>query len=477
MDPRIELQSTLSRRQFFSRSRFALGTTAAGLLIGSGSVAGLPELPHHRPRANRIIFLFQSGGPSQHDLFDYKPRLDEFHGTELPESVRKGQRLTEFTSDQKRKPVAASKYRFEQHGECGAWMSELLPHTARLVDDLCIIKTVHTEAINHDPAITMIQTGSQQSGRPALGAWLSYGLGHENADLPTFVVLTSKGSGRAEGEPLYTRLWGSGFLSSVHQGVRFRAAGDPLLYLSNPPGVSRKTRRALLDDMARLNQLNLGEFGDPEIATRIAQYELAYRMQASAPELVDLSGEPAEVFELYGPDSRQPGTYARNCLLARRLAERGVRCVQLFHRGWDQHRDLPKQIEAQCRDVDQATAALLEDLKRRGMLDETLVVWGGEFGRTVYCQGELTGTNYGRDHHPRCFTVLMAGGGVGGGMSYGETDEYGYNIAQDPVDVHDLNATILHCLGIQHRRLTFKFQGRKHRLTDVHGNVLFPILT
>ena len=478
MDPFRELVSSLSRRQFFSQSRVALGSTAAAMLLRgeSAKAAGQHGLPHLAPRAKRVIFLFQSGGPAQLDLFDYKPRLREFHGTELPDSVRKGQRLTEFTSKQKSKPIAASKFHFAQHGASGAWITELLPRTAVVADELCIIRSVHTDAINHDPAITMVQTGSQQSGRPALGAWLSYGLGHENADLPTFVVLVSKGSGRAEGEPIYTRLWGSGFLPSVHQGVRLRSAGDPVLYLSDPPGVDRRTRRHLLDDVAKLNRLNLEEFKDPEIATRIAQYELAFRMQTSAPELVDISGEPQSIFDLYGDDARKPGSFAANCLLARRLAERGVRCIQLFHRGWDQHGNLPHQITAQCRDIDQGTAALLSDLKARGMLEDTLVVWGGEFGRTVYCQGKLTATNYGRDHHPRCFTMWMAGGGVRGGMTYGETDDYGYNIVKDSVAVHDLNATILHLLGVKHTQLTYKFQGREHRLTDVHGNVLYPVL-
>lgn len=481
MDWPHALRPALSRRQFFTQSGVALGTTATAMLWQGESAQATSEIanttgPYFLPRAKRVIFLFQSGGPSQLDLFDYKPKLASFHGTELPDSIRKGQRLTEFTSKQAQKPIASSKFSFRRHGQCGSWVSELFPNLTSVVDDLCIIKSVHTEAINHDPAITMVQTGSQQSGRPALGAWLSYGLGCETRDLPTFVVLVSKGSGRPEGEPIYTRLWGSGFLPTVHQGVRLRSTGDPVLYLSNPPGIDRSTRRRLLDDIRKLNQLNFEEFDDPEIATRIAQYELAYRMQVSAPELTDVSGEPAEVFDLYGPDSRKPGTYASNCLLARRMAERGVRCIQLFHRGWDQHHSLPLQIQAQCRDIDRPTMALLQDLKRRGLLDETLVVWGGEFGRTVYCEGKLTATDYGRDHHPRCYTMWLAGGGVRGGMSYGETDDYGYNVAVDPVAVHDLNATILHCLGIKHTRLTFKFQGRQHRLTDVHGNVLRSVL-
>ena len=477
LDPLQEMMSRLSRRRFFAHSGVALGTVAANLLMRQDMTGTQTKQPNTPATAKRVIFLFQSGGPSQLDLFDYKPRLKELHKSELPDSVRQGQRLTEFTSQQETKPIAAPKYTFAQYGKCGAWVSSLLPHTARMVDDLCLIRSVHTDAINHDPAITMVQTGTEQSGRPALGAWLSYGLGSENSNLPGFVVLVSKGSGRpGGGEPLYTRLWGSGFLPSMHQGVRFRSSGDPVLYLSNPAGVTRKTRRHLLDDIARLNRIHFDEFGDPEIATRIDQYELAYRMQTSVPELTDVSNEPDSVFNLYGVDSRKPGTYAANCLLARRLAERGVRCIQLFHRGWDQHFFLPKQIEAQCRDIDRATAALLIDLKRRGLLEETLVVWGGEFGRTVYCQGELTPTNYGRDHHPRCFTMWMAGGGIRGGVTYGATDDYGYNIVQDPVAIHDLNATILHCLGIEHTNLTFKFQGRQHRLTDVHGKVLWQLL-
>ena len=488
MNPLDEHCTLSTRRQFFGRSRIALGTAALAMLLDANSSSaqkkgkstrtggGLPGLPHLEPKAKRVIYLFQSGGPSQMDLLDYKPKLEELHGSELPASVRGGQRLTEFTSKQKSLPVTRSKYKFTQHGQCGAWISALLPHTAKVADDLCIIKSVHTDAINHDPAITFLQTGSQQSGRPSLGAWLSYGLGSDNTDLPTFVTMVSRGSGRPNGEPVYARLWGSGFLPSVHQGVKFRSQGDPVLYLSNPPGVSKTTRRRLLDDVSRLNQLNLKEFADPEIATRIEQYELAYRMQTSVPELMDVSREPESVFKLYGPDSRKPGTFAANCLLARRLAERGVRCIQLFHRGWDQHNNLPAQIEGQCRDVDQATGALVKDLKDHGLLDETLVIWGGEFGRTVYCQGKLTAQNYGRDHHPRCFTVWMAGGGIRGGMSYGETDDYCYNIARDPVEVHDLNATILHCLGIEHTRLTVRYQGREHRLTDVHGKVVKGIL-
>jgi hypothetical protein len=420
--------------------------------------------------------LFQSGAPSQMDLFDYKPKLAELRGSELPDSVRMGQRLTGMTATQSSFPVAPSKFKFARHGQSSAWLSELLPHTARVADELCIVKSMHTEAINHDPAITFFQTGAQLAGRPSIGAWISYGLGSENHDLPAFVAMVSQGSGNRSDQPLYDRLWGSGFLPTKYQGVKFRSVGDPVLYLSNPSGMSDATRRRMLDDLARLNQLKLAENGDPEIATRIAQYEMAYRMQTSVPELTDVSDEPEHVFEMYGANSRTPGTYAANCLLARRLAERGVRFIQLFHRGWDQHATLPKHLAAQCDDTDQASAALVTDLRQRGLLDDTLVVWGGEFGRTVYCQGKLTADDYGRDHHPRAFTVWLAGAGIRAGMTYGGTDEFSYNITENPVHVHDLHATILHCLGIDHTRLTYKFQGRRHRLTDVHGKVVQGIL-
>jgi len=420
--------------------------------------------------------LFQSGAPSQMDLFDYKPGLERFRGAELPDSVRKGQRLTGMTATQVSFPVAPSRFKFARQGKSGAWLSELLPHTARVVDDVCIVRSMHTEAINHDPAITFFQTGAQLAGRPSIGAWLSYGLGSENRDLPAFVVMVSQGTGNRGDQPLYDRLWASGFLPTRYQGVKFRSVGDPVLHLTNPSGVDASTRRRILDDLARLNEAKLADYGDPEISTRIAQYELAYRMQSSVPELIDLSKEPESTFELYGPESRKPGSYAANCLLARRLAERGVRFIQLFHRGWDQHTTLPKQIANQCQDTDQASAALVVDLKQRGLLDDTLVVWGGEFGRTVYCQGKLTADDYGRDHHPRCFTIWLAGGGARAGTIHGETDDHCYNITRDPVHVHDLHATILHCLGIDHTRLTFKFQGRHFRLTDVQGNVVQSIL-
>jgi hypothetical protein len=469
----------MTRRQLFGRSAMGIGTAAlVSLLSAEDSVANPPtaDLPHFAPRAKRIIYLFQSGAPSQMDLFDYKPMLKKMHGKELPASVRMGQRLTGMTSGQDSFPIASSIFQFKQHGECGAWLSEILPHTARVVDDLCIIKSMYTEAINHDPAITFFLTGAQLAGRPSIGAWTSYGLGSDNQNLPAFVVMLSRGTGRPDGQPLYDRLWGTGFLPTKYQGVRFRGVGDPVLYLSNPPGIDSASRRRILDDLAKLNQVRLKEIGDPEIATRIAQYELAYRMQSSVPELTDVSDEPEHIFQMYGPDSRKPGTYAANCLLARRLAERGVRFIQLFHRGWDQHRTLPKQLRGQCLDTDQPSAALLADLKQRGMLEDTLIVWGGEFGRTVYCQEKLTATSYGRDHHPRCFTMWMAGGGVRRGHGFGATDDHCYNITQDPMHVHDLNATILHCLGIDHSRLTFKFQGRAFRLTDVHGNVFHDLL-
>lgn len=473
----------LQRRSFLQSSGLGLGALAlSGLLQNSANAeapptqAGLPGLPHFPAKAKRVIYLFQSGAPSQLDLFDPKPGLLDRRATELPDSIRRGQRLTGMTATQTSFPVAPSKYQFAQHGKSGAWISELLPHTAKVADELCIVRSLHTEAINHDPAVTFFQTGAQLAGRPSIGAWLSYGLGSENANLPAFVAMVSKGSGNPNDQPLYDRLWGSGFLPTKYQGIKFRSVGEPVLYLSNPPGFDSAARRRFLDDLNQLNQLELAEYGDPEIATRISQYEMAYRMQTSVPELTDLSQEPQHVFDLYGPESKTPGTYAYNCLLARRLAERGVRFVQLFHRGWDQHTSLPKQITGQCKDTDQPSAALIQDLKQRGLLDDTLVVWGGEFGRTVYCQGKLTADDYGRDHHPRCFSIWMAGGGIKPGLSYGETDDYSYNIAKDPVHVHDLHATLLKCLGIDHERLTFKYQGRYHRLTDVHGKVVEPLL-
>ncbi|MBI3684072.1 MAG: DUF1501 domain-containing protein [Acidobacteria bacterium] len=470
MHPLDHLRLTCTRRHFFGLTGTGLGAAAFA------SAAKLDGLPHHEPTAKHVIFLHQSGGPSQMDLFDYKPKLKSLQGAELPESVRMGQRITGMTSGQGTLPVASSMFRFAQHGQCGAWISELLPHTAKVADDIAIIKTMHTEAINHDPAITFIQTGSQQPGRPSMGAWVSYGIGSENENLPVFVVLISQANGLNVDQPLFSRLWSNGFLPSNHQGVRFRGGREPVLHLEDPPGLSRETRRQMLDAISRINRLRSEAFHDPEIETRIAQYEMAFRMQTSVPELMDLSKEPEKTFELYGSDSRKPGTYAFNCLMARRLIERGVRFVQLYHRGWDQHADLPRDLALQCRGTDQASAALVMDLKQRGLLKQTLVVWGGEFGRTVYCQGKLTEANYGRDHHPRNFAMWLAGGGVKGGLTLGETDDFSYNIVADGVHVHDLQATILHCLGIDHKRLTFKFQGRHFRLTDIHGELVKKVL-
>lgn len=483
--PKEEFYQNLNRRHFLSKLGIAVGSLALGSLLGCNSnppilgdntnpLAGILNKTHFAPKAKRVIYLFQSGGPSQLELFDYKPILSDRHGEDLPDSVRKGQRLTGMTAGQATKPMARSIYDFHQRGESGAWVSDLLPNTAKIADDLCFIKTMHTEAINHDPAITFFQTGSQQPGRPSIGSWLSYGLGSLNENMPNFVVLLSRGAQRPQ--PIYSRLWGNGFLASLHQGVPFRSGKDPVLYLQNPDGISKASRRNVLDQIAKMNDIRMQEFGDPEIHSRIAQYEMAYRMQASVPEAMNIDEEPDEVFELYGEDARIPGTYAANCLLARRMAERDVRFVQLYHLGWDQHSDLPREIEGQCRDTDKASAALVTDLKRRGLLDDTLVVWGGEFGRTNYSQGRLTADNYGRDHHPRCFTVWMAGAGVKAGTSYGETDEFGYNIVKDPVHVHDFQATLMHLMGIDHEQLTYKHQGRRFRLTDVHGEIVKGIL-
>ena len=486
MHPLQEHRQLLTRRQLFGRAATGIGAAALASLLSpelpaapspAKGRAGVLSVLHFAPKAKRVIYLVMSGGPSQIDLLDYKPALQELNGTELPASIRMGQRVTGMTSGQKSFPCAAPIFKFAQHGQCGAWVSELLPHTATIVDDLAICKSLNTEAINHDPAITFLQTGAQQPGRPSLGAWLSYGLGSDNDDLPCFIVMISQGSGNKTDQPIFSRLWGSGFLPSEHQGVRFRSGGDPVLYLSNPPGVDAASRRAMLDGVSQLNELAADQCLDPEIHTRIAQYELAFRMQTSVPGLTDLSDEPQRIIDMYGiDDSGVDGGYARNCLLARRMAERGVRFIQLMHRGWDQHGSLPAQIRGQCKDVDQPTAALVKDLKERGLLDDTLVIWGGEFGRTVYSQGTLTKDNYGRDHHGRCFTMWAAGGGFKPGITYGETDDYCYNIVQDPVPVHDWNATILRCLGIEHTRLTFRFQGRDFRLTDVHGNVVAGLM-
>lgn len=478
-DPASELGSLLSRRAFLRES--TLGAAALGsLLSAEGSVraegAEVARGPHYAPRAKRVIYLYQSGGPSQLDLFDPKPGLEKFRGQNLPDSIRQGQRLTGMTAFQSKFPVAPSLFRFDRYGQSGATLSELLPHTSTIVDDLCFIRSMHTEQINHDPAITAALTGFQLAGRPSMGAWIAYGLGSENRDLPAFVVMVSIGSGNSGDQPLYDRLWGSGFLPSQFQGVKFHNGRDPVLFLSNPQGVEGQVRRRFLDDLARLNEKNAAKVGDREVLARIAQYEMAYRMQSSVPELTDLSSEPERTLERYGPDARKPGTFAANCILARRLAERGVRFIQLFHRGWDQHSNCPKQIRNQARDIDQPTAALLTDLKERGMLDDTLVIWAGEFGRTVYSQGALTADNYGRDHHPRCFTVWLAGAGIKAGQTLGETDDFSYNITRDPVSLYDLNATILHLLGIDHTRLTYKYQGRNFRLTDVHGERIERIL-
>ncbi|PYJ56273.1 MAG: sulfatase [Verrucomicrobia bacterium] len=474
----------MNRREFFGRFAFGLGGAALfGLLnrdaFGAAPVKlenpfkGILSAPHFPPKANRIIYLFMAGGPSQLDLFDYKPALSEHNGEDLPASVRMGQRLTGMTGYQATLPMAGSIFKFAQHGQSGAWVSDLMPWTAKLVDELCFIKSMHTEAINHDPAITFFQTGSQLAGRPSMGAWLSYGLGSANENLPAFVVLISKD--RID-QPLYARLWGNGFLPSLHQGVQFRSGKDPVLFLQNPDGVSAGSRRKMLDRLAELEALQFQDLGDPEINARIAQYEMAYRMQTSVPEVMDISQEPDSTFALYGDEAKNPGTFAANCLLARRMAERNVRFIQLYHPGWDHHGNLPNGIRRQAKDVDQACYALVTDLKQCGLLDDTLVVWGGEFGRTNYSQGKLTKDDYGRDHHPRCFTVWMAGAGIKPGVTYGATDDYGYNVAENPVHVFDLQATILQQLGIDHTRLIFRFQGRDYRLTDVAGEVVKGVL-
>ena len=499
LHPFREYELLTTRRQLFGRAALGLGTAALANLLapelvpaGSGGAHGGM---HHVPRAKRVIYLFMSGGPSQHDLWDYKPKMQEMFGQQLPDHIRDGQRVTGMTANQKNGlPVCPSKYKFTKYenNDRGVWVSELLPHTATVVKELCVVHTTFTEAINHDPAITYIQTGSQIPGRPSLGAWLSYGLGTMNDNLPHYVVMHAKTS-FAE-QSLFNRLWGTGFLPSDHQGMLMRSQGDPVLYLSNPAGVSGDDRRAQLDALAAINHGQHERFADPEVLARIRQHEMAYRMQSSVPELMDLSSESDETFELYGAEAREPGTFAACCLNARRLVERGVRNVQIFHRGWDAHGNLPQEHESQCKDVDQGCAALIKDLKQRGMLDETLVIWGGEFGRTAYCQGGLTRENYGRDHHPRCFTIWMAGGGVKAGITYGRTDDYGYNITDadgntmtpqpnkehwtpGTMHIHDLNATILHLLGINHKRLTYRYQGRDFRLTDVHGHVVHDLIS
>jgi hypothetical protein len=482
MNPLFEYHLRQTRRQFFGSVGLSLGGLALSMCEGGGQDPAssrarlgapvhpaLPGLPHFPPKAKALIYLHMNGAPSQIDLWDHKPQLQRYFDQNLPESVRRGQRLSTMTSGQGRHPVAPSKFKFTRHGRCGTWVSELLPHTAKHVDDICLIKTVHTNAINHDPACTFVMTGSEVPGKASIGSWLAYGLGSENNDLPAFVVFTPRFPASGNGQALFTRMWSSGFLPTRFNGVALRGAGDPVLYVQNPPGVSGQDRRAMLDALALLNQRNFERLGDPETQTRIAQYEMAFRMQTSVPSLVDLSGESQRVLEMYGPNVREPGTFAHSALMARRLVERGVRVVQILHRGWDQHGDLPNALKNQCDDTDRGTAALLQDLKQRGLLDETLVIWGGEFGRTVYSQGTLTRNNYGRDHHPRNFCMWLAGGGINGGMTYGETDDFSYNIDERPCHLLDLYATVLKCLGIDHERFTFRHQGLDQKLTGVEG--------
>ncbi len=477
----IEHGLNLNRRRFLTQLGMGLGGVALGSLLIPDIFGSATEeemlvtgLPHFAPKAKRIIYLFQNGAPSQLDLFDYKPMLQQMFGQELPASIRNGQRLTGMTADQAKFPLAGTKFKFNQYGETRAWMSELLPYTSKVVDDICFIKTMHTEAINHDPALTFFQTGAQIGNRPSMGSWLSYGLGSENKNLPAFCVLLSKGKGNGQG--VYSKLWSNGFLDSVHQGVQFSSGEDPVLYLKNPDGMDKAERRKMLDRLASLNEEGFNEFGDPEIKGKIQQYEMAYRMQTAVPEVTDVSKEPEDIVKMYGPDCLVPGTYAANCLLARKLSESGVRFVQIYHQGWDGHNNLPNELAGQCKDTDQASAALITDLKQRGLLDETLVIWGGEFGRTNYCQGILTPDNYGRDHHPRAFTIWMAGGGVKPGV-YGETDDFGYNIASNPVHVNDFHATALHLMGLDHEKLVYKHLGRRYRLTDVAGKVVSGIIS
>ncbi len=478
----LEHGLNVNRRRFLSNMSLGLGSVALGSLLMPDLFKGslnteedlIAGIPHFAPKAKRVIYLFQNGAPSQLESFDYKPRLREMMGQELPASVRGGQRLTGMTANQSSFPLAGSFVDFKQYGESRAWISDLFPYTAKIVDDICIVRSMYTEAINHDPALTFFQTGSQQGNRPSMGSWLSYGLGSENKNLPAFTVLLSRGIGNGQG--VYSKLWSNGFLDSIHQGVQFSNGEDPVLFINDPKGMDRQRRRKMLDKVAALNQLSFEQFGDPEITTKIQQYEMAYRMQTAVPEVMDLSKESDDIVKLYGPDCLVPGTFAANVLLARKLSENGVRFVQLYHQGWDQHGDLPYEITKQAKDVDQASAALVTDLKQRGLLDETLVIWGGEFGRTNYSQGKLTKDNYGRDHHPRCFSIWMAGGGVKPGIVYGETDEFGYNVAKDPVHVHDFQATVLHQLGLDHEKLIFKHLGRRYRLTDVEGKVVKDIL-
>ncbi len=491
-----EIERQMDRRNFLTKTSMGLGAIALGSLLhadkvfeavkgedldASGADALLKSytknrlgLPHHLPKAKRIVYLFQSGGPSQLEMWDYKPKLKNMFGQDLPDSVRQGQRLTAMSAEQTTFPMAPSIFDFKQYGDTGTWASELLPYTSEVVDDLCFIKSMQTDQINHDPAITFMQTGNQLPGRPSIGAWLSYGLGSDNENLPTFITLITKNMG---GQPLYSRLWGNGFLPTEHQGVQFRSGKDPVLYLSDPENYDGNDRRKMLDYLAKLNEVQHDAYGDPEIQARMAQYEMAFRMQTSVPEVTDMSDEPDYIFDMYGEESRDPGTYAANCLMARKLLEKDVKFVQLYHQGWDQHSYCPAGVKAQCKRTDQANAALIKDLKQRGMLEDTLVVWGGEFGRTVYSQGQLTPENYGRDHHPKAFTMWMAGAGVKAGHTHGETDDFSYNVVKDPVHVHDFHATLMHLFGIDHERLTFKHQGRRYRLTDVHGHVVRDLLT
>ncbi len=471
-----------TRRHFLTKAGLGIGGVALGSLLlpdlfgkkedeGQALLAGLP---HFAPKAKRVIYLFQNGAPSQLETFDYKPKLVEMLGQDLPASVRMGQRLTGMTAGQKKFPLVGSAFKFNQHGQAGTWISEMFPNMAKIVDDICVIKTIHTDAINHDPALTFFQTGAQQGNRPSMGAWMSYGLGSDNKNLPAYCVLLSRGRGNGQG--VYSKLWTNGFLDSVHQGVVFSSGEDPVLYLKNPQGQDKVSRRDMLDELAKLNNMSFDKFGDPEIQTKVQQYEMSYRMQTAVPELTDLSREPDHIIKMYGADCLVPGTYAANCLLARKLSEAGVRFVQLYHQGWDQHGNLVGEMPLQAQDVDRASAALVQDLKQRGLLDETLVIWGGEFGRTNYCQGNLSKENYGRDHHPKCFSIWMAGGGIKPGMSYGETDEFGYNIVKDPVSVHDFHATMLHLLGMHHEQFTYRHLGRRYRLTDVEGAIVKDIL-
>ena len=477
----LEHSLGFNRRKFLSRMSIGLGSAALGSLLipdlfssSSPEEAIMQGLPHFAPKAKRVIYLFQNGAPSQLETFDYKPLLNKMVGQNLPESIRNGQRLTGMTASQTTFPLVGSYFGFKQYGNSGAWVSDLFPHMSKIVDDICIVKTMHTEAINHDPALTFFQSGAQQGNRPSMGSWVSYGLGTENSNLPAFCVLLSRGKGNGQG--VYSKLWTNGFLDSVHQGVQFSSGENPILYLQDPDGMDRNTRRKMVDQIAALNEMELKNFGDPETAAKISQYEMAYRMQTAVPEIMDTSRESEDIIKLYGADCLVPGTYAANCLLARKLSESGVRFVQLYHQGWDQHGNLPNEMKGQALDVDRPSAALITDLKQRGLLDETLVIWGGEFGRTNYCQGKIAPENYGRDHHPRCFSIWMAGGGIRPGMVYGETDELGYNIIQNPVHVHDFQATVLHQLGLDHEKLTYKFQGRRYRLTDLYGSVVKDII-